>query len=184
MSDLKMAELKLAKLEAQVADAGLHFIDAQWIDFYNGGWHGSGLDDHEIYGTLDGTHRLDLGHSMLNDTDVLNFSIVGGENFSFTISGFHPQTFNGTVAPAWDRSHDTLEFDWHDAGVKTFAQANAAVHDQEITNADGIHHDMLLTIDTPNVHGTITFPGLGDYLEAQPGDHWSWHNEIFNTIAV
>src|SRR5262249_7701450 len=154
---------------------------------YNGGWHGPvPTDDHEIYGTLDGTHSLTLGHSTLNDTDVLDFSIVGGEHFNFTISGFEPKTFNGTVAPTWDRSHDTLEFDCRDVGVTTYAQARAAVHDQEILNADGIHHDMLLTIDLPNanVHGTITFLGLGDYLRAQPGDHWSWNNEIFNTKAV
>jgi hypothetical protein len=167
-----------------VEDAGLDIVHAKWIDFYNGGWHGSGMDDYEIYGTLDGTHRLDLGHSVHNDTDFLHFNIVGGENFNFTISGFEPQEFNGTVVPAWDRSHDYLEFDWRNAGVSTFAEASAAVHDQEIMNADGIHHDMLLTIDTPNVHGTITFLGLGDYLRAQPGDNWFWNNEIHNTLIV
>jgi hypothetical protein len=181
MSDLKKAQLKLAKLEVQVDDAGLNIIDGPNII------PNADANDHEIYGTLDGTHRLDLGHSMLNDTDVLAFTIVGGEHFDFTISGFHPQTWDPTRATSvnWDGTHDLLDLNWVYAGVSTVADAHAHETYRTVTNADGIHHDVVETIDTATVHGTITFLGLGDFLQAELQAHpefqaitWGQHDHI------
>jgi hypothetical protein len=175
MSDLKNAQLGLAKLEAQVDDAGLHIIDGPSII------PNADANDHEIYGTLDGTHQLDIRHSMLNDTDVLAFNLVGGEHFNFTILNFHPQTWDPTRTTTvnWDGTHDLLDLTWTFAGVSTVAEAHAAEHFQTITNADGIHHDVVETIgaagDTTTVHGTITFLGLGDFLQAELQAHPEFH---------
>jgi hypothetical protein len=176
MSDLQKAQLKLAKLKYQVDDAGLKMWDGNAAPEPVYGLQ-LDADDHIISGTLDGTHRLDLGHSMLNDTDVLNFNIVGGEHFDFTISGFHPQTWDPTITSvAWDGHHDLLNFNWVHAGVSRVDQAfDARNHYQTILNADGIHHDVVETIHTSNVDGTITFLGLGDYLQAELQAHPGWN---------
>ena len=173
MSDLKKAQLAMAKLDAQVAEAGLHITD--------GPNQALGLDanEHEVWGTLDGTHRLSASHNMLNHTDVFDFTLSGGHDFNFTISGFQPQTFNGAGQPGWDGIHDLLEFDWDPStGVTSLAQAQAAEHAQLAANG----HDIVFSINAPHVHGTITFAGLADHFQTQSGDHWGWHNDFI--IAV
>lgn len=129
MSDQKKAELALDKLDAQVAQAGLLIT--------NGPNHALGLDanDHEIWGTLEGTHQLTTTHSMLNQTDVFDFTLMGGHDFNLTIQGFQPQTYNGTGHPNWDGIHDLLEFNWDPStGVTSLAQAQATEHVQLAAN--------------------------------------------------
>jgi hypothetical protein len=173
MSDLKKAQLAMAKLHAQVDEAGLHMFD--------GPNQALGLDanDHEISGTLNGTHSLSTPHSMLNHTDILDFTLSGGHDFNFTILGFQPQTFNGAGQPNWDGVHDLLEFNWDPStGVTTLAQAQAAEHAQLAANG----HDVVFTVNAPDVHGTITFVGLADYFLTQNGDHWGWHNSFVHAV--
>ena len=167
MSDLKKAAIGLAKLDAQVDQAGLHITDGRNQAF------GLGVDDHVISGMLDGTHTLSATHSILNVTDAFDFTISSGHDFNLTIQGFHPQTYSAGQQPNWDGIHDLLFLNWDPStGVTTFAQAQADEH------VHVVGHDVVFNIDAQNVHGSITFTGLADYLSTQSGDTWGWHNNF------
>lgn len=158
MSDSKKAALHLAKLEAQVEEAGMNISDR-------------GGHRHEIEGTLDGAHTINAHHDMLNTTDFFDFHIVGGHDFNLTVSGFNPQWSNTALTNGQlqsDPVHDLLKLDWdRSSGVTDHAQELAAL----TTHVQG--HDVVLDIHTSTVDGTITFKGLADL--ASPGaDHFGW----------
>jgi hypothetical protein len=164
MSDLKKAELALAKLDAQVAQAGLQIV--------SGPNH-----SHDISGLLDGTHTLTATQSLVNGKDTFDFSILAGHNFNLTIAGFNPLFWSGSPPSQSqliaDPVHDllALRFD-PSTGVTNQAQALADESVQQVA------HDVVLSIHTAAASGTITFQGLADLVPPNETEHFSWLNII------
>jgi hypothetical protein len=140
-------------------------------DVINGG---DGND--QIWGLLDGTDVVSGGdHKDVNGNniwgkDYFNFDLVGGHNFNLTITDFHPQIWTGNRAPTEaqamaDPLHDVLQLTFEQStGVMTDAQADAAF---VLTNGDPfkiVGHDVVLTIHTSQIDGTITLSGAADLL--------------------
>jgi hypothetical protein len=160
MGDIKKAAAALAKLDAQVEQAGLSIAD-------------DGGNRHTIEGVLDGTHNLTATHSMDNTTDFFDFHILGGHNFNMTISGFSPQWTSGTPTTAQllaDPVHDLLTLDWDPStGVNNGTDAKNAVTTHVVGN------DVVLDIHTATVDGSITLKGLVDEPH-NGGDNFGWVN--------
>jgi hypothetical protein len=181
MSDNKYAFLALAK---QVAIDGLQM--------YDDGGPGtrtffSGAEGHLISGDLNGTQTLSLNHIVdgvqnpLLGADTLDFTVKGGHNFNMTIHDYNPLLFvappnNGNLTQITDDpTHDFLQIEWDpSSGVSTFGQAAAA----ETFHMANNNHDLVMNINTPTVHGSITFQGLGDLVPAGHTDFIGVINSI------
>ena len=181
MSDLKKAQLAEAKLDAQVAEAGLHITDYQppTVPFF------SFIPGNEISGVLDGTHSLTLVHNMLDRQHDLNFTIEGGHNFNLTLAGFEPLMHGSATPPEWQLGfsngvpHDLLQLTFDTStGVTNLAQAAADQHVEQHGN------DIVLHIDTPSAHGTITFQNIADLVPAGQTEFFSWIDHVGNATQV
>jgi hypothetical protein len=170
MSDAKKAAIAEAKFEAQVAQAGLNIVEGT-------------NHSHTVWGELDGTHRLVATHSALNGKDTFDFTVEGGHDFNLTIAAFNPLFWNA-IPPTQsllltDPIHDLLELRFDaSTGVTNQTQAFAAERVQTIG------HDVVFSIHTATVNGTITFEGLADHVPANETANFSWINIIPPLHAV
>jgi hypothetical protein len=166
MGDNKHAFLAFEK---QIAEDGFHDVL---------GPNGS----HTITGVLGGTDFLNMTH-LTNGVqnpylgkDTMNFTIEGGHDFHLTLEGFNPLLWNGTPptqSQLLTSFHDLLELTFDPStGVTSQQGANAAEHISQVG------HDIVLTIHTGDVDGTITFQGLADLIPPGQTENFSWLNII------
>src|SRR5262245_21737731 len=139
-------------------------------DVINGGDGNDTIVDN-LNGTdvISGGDHLDAYGNQVWGKDFFYFEIDGGHNFNLTITDFHPQTRTpGTAEPTLaqamaDPIHDVLELKFApSSGVSTDAQADAAF---VLTNGSPfqiVGHDMVLTVHTDYVDGTITLEDAAD----------------------
>jgi len=144
-------------------------------DVINGG---DGNDD--IWGLISGTDVFTGGDRVDPTTganvwgkDTFDLLVEGGHNFNVTITDFHPIIWtSGNPAPTdlqaiADPIHDVLRLTFDPStGVTTDSQADAA-----FVRTNGLPfqisgHDVVFTVHTANVDGTIRLQGAADQIDA------------------
>ena len=143
-------------------------------DVINGG---DGND--EIWGLISGTSVLTGGDRVDPATganvwghDVFDLLIEGGHNFNVTITDFHPIIWTGNTAPTAQQAfadpiHDALRLTFDTStGVTTDAEADAAFVKTNGVPFQISGHDVVFTVHTGNVDGTIRLQGAADQIDA------------------
>jgi hypothetical protein len=124
---------------------------------------GAGRDN--FTGLLSGTTVATGGA----DRDQFNFH-VGDDDFNLTVTDFQPLLYNGNTQTApseaaarADMNHEFfhLTFDYESGAHSALEVYNAMHFSGYVDHADGTT-DAVWTVDTANVHGTITFQGVLD----------------------
>ena len=129
-----------------------------------------------ITGDLGGTDRLTGGGGF----DFYNL-FVGDDDFAVTITDFAPAGWTGSDSgPRYTESQarlrgDVLKLNFTvDSGIKTDAQADASI------DFDIVGSDVVLTVDTREVHGTIRLLGVGDQYDVGQTYHFTvWTDALY-----
>jgi len=173
MSDAKKAELALAKLDAEAETHRLSVVEGT-----------TGQHSHVISGDLDGNFTLNLFHgpqaAQQNGQDTLDLTVNGGHNFNLTLQNFNPALWVGGIPSVGQIFGDTYE-NHHDLLILKFDPSSGVTNAAQIANAEtySVHGSNLeVDINTPTVHGSITFQGLINDVPPGHTDDFVWLNQI------